>query len=213
MNLMKFSFFLLLCTLATFSSCRSQSKTDTILSKKVDSLNITDINTLIKGGYIRNTDAPIIGTYIVSISQNNYTKNWTVKQLLDSVKAKMKQTDDAVAVKNNYGKDSVFIRFPNGNRMFIGMGELSFEKMIAKAGLNLSGNYKGDYDLKINSSKAINTLSLLVSNSEYPSVTGNVLLYKRDSGQLKNTKIGDIFEISKRIATSKEFAPFVNSFK
>jgi len=125
----------------------------------------------------------------------------------------MQQTDDAVAVKNNYGKDSVFIRSPNGNRMFIGMGELSFEKMIAKAGLNLPGNYKGDYDLKINSQEAIKALRILVSNSEYPSVTGNVLLYKRDSGQLRNTRIGDIFEISKRIATSKEFAPFIDSFK
>jgi hypothetical protein len=213
MNPIKFSFFLLLCTLATFSSCRSQSKTDTILSKKVDSLNVTDINALIKSGYIRNMDATIIGTYMISISQNNDTKNWTVKQLLDSVKAKMQQTDDAVAVKNNYGKDSVFIRSPNGNRMFIGMGELSFEKMIAKAGLNLPGNYKGDYDLKINSQEAIKALRILVSNSEYPSVTGNVLLYKRDSGQLRNTRIGDIFEISKRIATSKEFAPFIDSFK
>jgi len=97
--------------------------------------------------------------------------------------------------------------------MFIGMGELSFEKMIAKAGLNLPGNYKGDYDLKINSQEAIKALRILVSNSEYPSVTGNVLLYKRDSGQLRNTRIGDIFEISKRIATSKEFAPFIDSFK
>ena len=213
MNPLKFSFFLILYTLATFSSCRSQSKTDNILSKKVDSLNITDINALIKSGYIRNTDATIIGTYMVSISQNHDTKNWTVKQLLDSVKAKIKQTDAAVAVKNNFGKDSVFIRSPNGNRMFIGMGELSFEKMITKAGLNLPENYKGDYDLKINSPEAIKTLSTLVSNSEYPPVTGNVLLYKRDSGQLRNTKIGDIFEISKRIVASKEFAPFVDSFK
>jgi len=213
MNPIRFSFFLLLFTLATFSSCRSQSKTDAILSKKADSLNITDINALIRSGYIRNTDATIIGTYMVSISQHKDTKDWTVKQLLDSVKAKMKRTDDAVAVKNNYGKDSVFIRSPTGARMFIGMGELSFEKMIAKADLNLPENYKGDYDLKINSPETMKTLSILVSKSEYPPVTGNVMLYKRDSGQLRNTKIGDIFEISKRIVVSKEFAPFANSFK
>jgi hypothetical protein len=173
---------------------------------------MTDINVLIKSGYIRKADAPIIGTQMVSISQRNNITNWTIKQLLDSVKARMAQTDNAIAAKNNYGKDSLFIRSPNGNRMLIGMGELSFEKMIAKASLNLPENYKGDYDLKVNSAEAIKTLSLLVSNSESPVVTGNVMLYKRDSGQLTNTKIGDIFEISKRIVASKEFAPFVNSF-
>ncbi len=210
MNPIKFSFFLVLCLLSTFLSCRSQSKTDIILSKKADSLNVDDINALIKSGYIRDADPTLIGTYMVSIVQHNDTKGWTIKQLLDSVKARMGQTDNAFAVKNNYGKDSVFIRSPNGNRMFIGMGELSFEKMIIKASLNLPKNYKGNYDLKINSPEAINTLSLLVSKSEYPTVTGNVLLYKRDSGQLRDTKIGDIFEISTRIVTSKEFAPFVN---
>jgi len=213
MNLSKLSVLLLLLILFASSSCRSQSKTDTILQKKVDSLSATDISTLIKSGYIRNTDAPIIGTYMVSIAQSSNTKNWTVKQLLDSVKARMKQTDNAIAVKNNFGKDSVFIRSPNGNKMFIGLGELSFEKMIVKASSNLPENYTGDYNLKINSPENIKTASLLVSNSDYPALVGNVLLYKRDSGQLKDTKIGDIFEISKRIAASKEFAPFVDSFK
>ena len=213
MNLSKLSILLLLLTLFVSSSCRSQSKTDAILLKKVDSLNATDINTLIKSGYIRNTDATIIGTYMVSIAQSGNTKDWTVKQLLDSVKAKMKQMDSAIAVKNNFGKDSVFIRSPNGNKMFIGMGELSFEKMIARASTNLPENYNADYNLKINSQENIKTASLLISKSDYPALVGNILLYKRDSGQLKDTKIGDIFEISKRIINSKEFAPFVDSFK
>ena len=166
MNLSKLSILLLLLTLFVSSSCRSQSKTDAILLKKVDSLNATDINTLIKSGYIRNTDATIIGTYMVSIAQSGNTKDWTVKQLLDSVKAKMKQMDSAIAVKNNFGKDSVFIRSPNGNKMFIGMGELSFEKMIARASTNLPENYDGDYNLKINSQENIKTASLLVSKSD-----------------------------------------------
>ena len=213
MNLSKLTILFLLFTLFASSSCRSQSKADSILLKKVDSLNATDINTLIKSGYIHNIDATIIGTYMVSIVQNSNTKDWTIKQLLDSVKAKMKQTDNAIAVKNNFGKDSVFIRSPNGNKMFIGMGELSFEKMIARASTNLPENYDGDYNLKINSQENIKTASLLISKSDYPALVGNILLYKRDSGQLKDTKIGDIFEISKRIINSKEFAPFVDSFK
>lgn len=213
MNLSKLSILLLLLTLLASSSCRSQSKTDAILIKKVDSLNEADIKTLIKNGYIRNTDPIIIGTYMVSIAQSNNTKDWTVKQLLDSVKAKMKQADNAIAVKNNFGKDSVFIRLPNGNKMFIGMGELSFEKMMYKASANLPENYTGDYNLKINSQENLKTASLLVSKSDYPALVGNILLYKRDGAQLKETKIGDIFELSKRIFNSKEFAPFVDSFK
>lgn len=212
MNLSKLSILLLLLALFASSSCQSQSKTDAILLKKIDSLNSTDINTLIKDGYIRNTDATIIGTYMASIARSSNTKDWTVKQLLDSVKAKMKQTENAIAVKNNFGKDSVFIRGPNGNKVFIGMGELSFEKMIVRASTNLPENYTGDYNLKINSEN-IKTASLLVSKSDYPALVGNILLYKRDSGQLKDTRIGDIFEISKRIINSKEFAPFVSSFK
>jgi len=204
---------LLLLIVTSFLSCRSQSKVDNILLKRADSLNVNDIDVLIKNGYIKNADPTVIGTYMVSITQNHNTENWTVRQLLDTVKAKMKQANSTIATKYNYGKDSVFIRDPKGNRMFIGMGQLSFEKMIAKESLNLPENYNGDYDLKINSIEAVKTLSLLVSNSKYPVITGNVLLYKRDSGELKNMKIGDIFEISKRIASSKEFAPFLDAIE
>lgn len=212
MNLTKSAFPLLVCMLFAFSNCKSQSQTDEILLKKADSLNATDIGTLIKSGYI-NADAPIVGTFMISISQRNNTKDWTVKQLLDSVKAAMKRTDNAIAKNTNYGKDSVFVRLPSGNKMFIGMGELSFEKMAAKASLNLPENYNGDYNLKINSPDTIKILSSLIANSDDPVVTGNVLLYKRDIGQLTDTKIGDIFEIAKRIGTSKEFAPFADSFR
>jgi hypothetical protein len=201
---------ILLLILTSFLSCHSQSKVDTILSKKADSLNVADINVLIKNGYIRNTDVTIIGTYMVSIAQKNNTANWTIKQLLDSVKARMKKMDDVTAAKNNYGKDSVFIRDPKGNKTFIGLGQLSFDKMVNKTSLNLPENYTGDYNLKINSTEAITAFSLLVSKSKYPVITGNVMLCKRDNGELKNMKIGDIFEISKRIVSSKEFAPFLD---
>ena len=197
----------------SFVCCRSQSKIDNILSKKADSINVNDINVLIKNGYIRNANATVIGTYLISVAQHNITKNWTIRQLMDTIKAGMKKMDDATAAKYSYGKDSVFIRDPGGNRMFIGMGQLSFDKIIVMSTLNLPKNYSGDYDLKINSAEAIKTLSLLISKSEYPWITGNVLLYKRDSGELKNMKIGDIFEISKRIVSAKEFAPFLDAMK
>lgn len=190
-------------------ACWSQSKVDSILSKNADNLNKTDLDVLIKSGYISNTSAPVIGTFMVSLTQNNKINNWTIRQLLDSVKAGMKKMDDATAIKYNYGKDSVFIREPNGNKMFMGMGELSFEKLVAKASLNLPSNYNGDYNLKINSAGSIEKLSLLVAESEYPWITGNVLLTKRDNGELKELRIGDILEIAKRIATAKEFAPFM----
>jgi hypothetical protein len=204
---------ILLLVVTSFLSCRSQSKVDAILLKKVDSLNADDINILIKNGYIRNADGPIIGTYLVSVANHHNTANWTIKQLLDTVKSEMKKMDNATAAKNNYGKDSVFIRDPRGNNMFIGMGQLSFDKLVARASLNLPGNYNGDYDLKINSTGAITTVSQLVSKSKYPVITGNVILFKRDNGELKNMKIGDIFEIANRVASSKEFAPFLDAMK
>ena len=95
--------------------------------------------------------------------------------------------------------------------MFIGMGQLSFDKMVAKASLNLPENYNGDYNLKINSAEAITAFSILVSKSKYPVITGNVMLCKKDNGELKNMKIGDIFEIAQRIVSSKEFAPFLDA--
>ena len=76
---------------STVLSCRSQSKIDAILLKPADSLNATDIPILIKSGYFPNVDAPIIGTYMVSITNNNHVDKWTVKQLLDSVKMRIKK--------------------------------------------------------------------------------------------------------------------------
>ncbi len=212
MNLSKLSVLFLLISLFASLSGRAQSKTDPILRKKLNSVNATDLSTLIKS-YIPDTDAPIIGTYMVSISLRNDTKNWTVKQMLDSVKASMKQTENAIAVKNNFGKDSVFFRAPKRNKVFIGLGELSLEKMIVRASANLPENYTGDYDLKFNSPENIKIATLLASKSDYPLLFGNIFLYTMDSGHLKDMKIGDLFEISKRIAASKEFAPFLNSFK
>lgn len=205
--------FLVLILFSMAFSCRSQSKIDSILSKPIDSLNETNINILIKGGYIRNVDPPIIGSYMMAIAQNNKTDKWTIGQLLDSVKTRMNQMDNATAIKHNYGKDSVFIREPNGNRMFLGMGQLSFDKLVARESLDLPETYAGDYNIKINSTEAVKKLSLLVADSEHPWITGNVLLNKRDSGELKNMRIGDIIEISKRITLSKEFMPFINAIK
>ncbi len=213
MNLSKLSVFILLLVLFVSASCSSQTTTDAILKKKANSLNATDINILIESGYIRKADASIMGLHMASVMQSRNTKNWPVKQVLDSVKVRMKKIDNTVAATNNFGKDSVFIRSPNGIKMFIGLGELSFEKMIVKASKNLPENYSGDYNLKINSPGNIKIAGLLVSKSNYPALVGNVLLYKRDNGKLRDTKIGDIFEISKKIAASKEFAPFVHSFR
>lgn len=49
---------------------------------------------------------------------------------------------------------------------------------------------------------------LLVAKSDYPPLAGNILLYRRDSGQLKDTKIGDVFEIAKKNNCVKRICAF-----
>ena len=117
-----------------------------------------------------------------------------------------------LAIKeNNYGKDSVFIRRPDGEKMFLGMGQMSLEKLIARESKNLPESYDGDYNLSLTTKNGITKASQLLSQSDQSWLIGSILLISRDNGTIKKLKIGDIFEISKRISLCPEFVPFMKS--
>lgn len=194
-------------------SCHAQSTQSAILSKKVRDLdtNANDIQQLVKSGYIKQLDAMMMGTYIVGRIQKDTTiKDWTIQQVLDSVKKQM----NMLAVKeNNYGADSVFIRRPDGEKMFLGMGQMSLEKLIARESKNLPESYGGDYNLSLATKSGIEKASELLSQSDKSWLIGSILLISRDNGTIKKLKIGDIFEVSKRISLCPEFVPFMKSME
>lgn len=192
-------------------SCNAQSTQSAILSKKIRDLdtNANDIQQLVKSGYIKQLDAMMMGTYIVGHIQKDTTiKDWTIQQVLDSVKKQM----NTMAIKeNNYGGDSVFIRRPDDEKMFLGMGQMSLEKLIARESKNLPESYSGDYNLSLATKIGIEKASELLSQSDQSWLIGSILLISRDNGSIKKLKIGDVFEISKRVSVCPEFAPFMKS--
>lgn len=192
-----------------FIHCKAQTKQDSILSMRIREINQDDIQMLVKVGYIKKIDAIMLGAYIVDkIQKDTIIKNWTVKQTLDSAKDKANQ----MAIKeNNYGKDSVFLRSPDGAKILLGMGRLSLEKLVARESENLPGKYDGDYNLFVSTSEGITKIGKLIAENNQGWLVGNVLFIERDNKMINKLRIGDIFEIAKRIAISPEFAPFIKS--
>jgi hypothetical protein len=209
-----FQAFLLLVILALAFDGRAQSDIKFVLSKKVSQMNNGDVNILISKGYITKGENVLIGSYMVTEAQKNKTfSGLTIKQMLVGYRTQQQLMNKQTALKYRYGNDSFFIRTPTGDRFFMGMGQLSFEKLVKREALHLPANYTGDYNLKLNTDKNSIKCSQLLANSKYNWIIGNVVLVEKNYGNLKNLRIGDVFEIANRIAASKEFVSFVNMMK
>lgn len=52
--------------------------------------------------------------------------------MLDSLYVYKQQMNAEIAKSINFGNDPIFIGRPSGEKIFIGMGQLSFEKWIEK---------------------------------------------------------------------------------
>lgn len=204
------------CVLLLFTSgiIKAQTRQHNLLNRPVAPNNKEDIQSLIDFGYIKDADKATIGSYLVDASARGITlAHFTYGQLLDSLVA-LKQAFIREQVKKyNFGKDSVFIRTPLGEKFLLGLGQMSFEALLERAGHNLPKSYSGDSNLFFDSEKAIQAFAALQANDEFAWISGTVVLIERDKGTLSKLRIGDIEEIARRIRLSKEFAPFVNALK
>ncbi len=104
------------------------------------------------------------------------------------------------------------MRTPSGEKYLLGMGKLSFEKLEIRASKDLPPNYKGDYNLLLNSEKAAGLLTEML-NRDDAWIAGNVLLIEKQKGTINKLRIGDVQEIARRIKEAEEFAPFIDAVK
>lgn len=188
----------------------TQSKSD-ILSQKVTGDPMPAIKELQDKGYIHGGDNMLMASFLMSHPD---LKDFTYGQLIDSINAMKQNMAANMAVENNFGTDSMFIRTPNGEKYFLGLGELSFDKLVRKYSEQLPTKYTGDQDLVIDgSARSSEMIAKLCNDPDVAVIVRNVILIMRDNGQLNSLRLGDVAEISQRIRDSKEFAPFLELLK
>ncbi len=193
----------------------AQVENETILSRKVGDDVINVFGELVRRGLVQESDRLLVSQFLVEWPQKGINVNdFTYSQIVDSIVAVKQRFNAAMAKKNNYGMDSVFVRTPNGERFLLGLGELSFEKLVKRSRISLPVKYKGDLDLFIDGSdKSSKAIAKIFADSKIPLIMGNVLYVIRDDSTISKVKIGDLLEISSRIERSNEFAPFNNGLK
>ncbi len=194
-----------------FYSCNAQTAQNDILSQKVTGDAIPAIKELMDKGYIHESDKLLMANFLISHPQIN---NLSYAQLIDSINEIKHKMVAKMARENNFGKDSMFIRIPNGEKFFLGLGELSFDKLVEKYSDQLPQKYEGDYNLVLDgSTKSSGIIAELCNDPGMAIIVGNILYVKKENGQLNNLRVGDVAEMSKRIRESKEFAPFLKLTK
>jgi hypothetical protein len=170
-----------------------------------------------KEGIITKYDVTLLGNYLLSKAKDNINfADWTYTCLLDSLHAYKQRLNREIAKKNCYGKDSVFMRTPAGDKIFWGLGEMSMEGLVDRESKNLPLSYQDELmNQKISSLEQISkSISDLKLTNEMSMLFGNVILILMDKKEiLSDYRIGDLLEITKRIKASKELMPFLTKDK
>lgn len=95
------------------------------------------------------------------------------------------------------------------------MGPMSLEAMVAREEKDLPATYADgdDYNLYFDGSeKMANAMVRITSaHEDLGWIIGNVILIKRDTGELADLRLGDIIEISRRVAGCKEMKSFLKT--
>jgi hypothetical protein len=191
-------------------NCFSQTKRDKLLDKLITDIDTSDMQLLIKKHYITETDKLLLASYMIKKVPGNKRKNITVGEMLAGFAREKNKHNHEIALKYNYGKDSVFIRMPNGDKVFMGLGKLSLEKLVARETTGLPHHYAGYYDLKINSVDNAKKLAETIAGNDQNWLLGSIVIIERDTKKLKDLRIGDILLISRKVAMSAEFIPFAH---
>jgi hypothetical protein len=205
---------LILIILIVFSTKLYSQSTNDLLQKKIGEFDIENFNRLQDSGLISKTDMSILSMYMLEMLQNGVRiDTLTYGQILDSLDVFKHKMNNEFTKSTNFGNDSVFIRTPNGEKIFIGMGELSLEKLIERESEKLPKKYK---DKRLNkdfgdANQIAQTITDLKLEDNTVMLFGNTILIMTEQGKnLTNYRIGDILEIVNRIKKSKEFKPFID---
>ncbi len=189
----------------------AQSKQD-LLNTKIAGCDPETIQKLQDIGLISKFDVQLMGTYMLEKIQDSVNMDaWTFGRLIDSLATYKQHLNSVVAKYHTYGKDSVFIKVPSGEKNFIGLGEMTLEALVKRESQNLPKAYdqaklNEHFSLAEQISKTISDLNL---DENLAMLFGNVVLIKLElKEKLSDYLIGDFLEIAQRIKASKEFRPF-----
>ena len=205
---------LILILLIVFSTKLYSQSTDDLLQEKIGEFDIENFNRLQDSGLISKMDMTILSMYMVRMLQNGVQiDTLTYGQILDSLDVFKQKMNNEFTKSTNFGNDSVFIRTPYGEKIFMGMGELSLEKLVERESEKLPRKYN---DKRLN--KAFGDANLIAQtikdlnlDDNTVMLFGNTILIMTEQGKnLTNFKIGDFLEIANRIKNSKEFKPFID---
>ena len=203
----------LILLLVGYSIVLLAQSTDSILNSKVGKFELESLNKLKENGLLSDMDTKLLGVYMVKKIQDAVDlENLTYGQLIDSLNLFKQKMNDEIKQKNNFGADSIFVRNPFGEKIFIGMGEMSLEELVERESIDLPKKYSSQkLNEKFRSPSQISEIiSSLKLDRNLSMLLGNTMLIKLEYGEdLSNYKIGDFVEVAKRIKNSKEFKPFL----
>ncbi|QKX03578.1 hypothetical protein HN014_01165 [Aquimarina sp. TRL1] len=207
--------FILILTLLFGLTINAQSD-KSFLNDKIGKYSNDKIDKLVDKKIISDFDATILKVYTVKLkADGNNIKEYTYSRLLDSLSSLKKGMKNGIVKLNNHGKDSIFIRTPYNQKMFVGLGKMSLEKLIARESKNLPSDYHASLNNFITSPevmvKAMNQMKLDPLTSM---LFGNIILIKTENGEeMSNFKIGAVLEIANRIKKTEEFTPIKQILK
>lgn len=209
--------FLLLVLPGPFLNCFAVQGADSLLDKRVSYPTLEkDIQALTDRGYVAEADKAFLSMIIVDLVQKSIEPDTlTYGQLLDSLSLIRRNMMAAIAKENHFGTDSVFIRNPDGVKVFLGLGKMSFEELVAREAQNLPEHYSGHpgYDILMSEGgKASEALCDIMNHSDISWIIGNVMLVEKDRQELDRLRVGDLLEIAKRISASEAFLPFMKDY-
>ena len=109
---------------------------------------------------------------------------------------------------NNHGKDSIFIRTPYNQKMFVGLGKMSLEKLVERESRNLPSEYEATLNKFITPEIMVSAMTEMKLDPLTSMLFGNIILIKTENGEnMSSLKIGTVLEIANRIKKAEEFIP------
>lgn len=159
------------------------------------------------------TDITLLCSYERKMRENNPRfDTLTYRNLFDTLAHIKRRMYHEIAETMNFGKDSVFLRTPLGEKFFVGMGILSIDKFILRESLSLPERYdEPKFNLSIVDVcwEEPDFIEFLMNLDDMTRMLfGNIVLSIAEwTEETRDYKIGDILEIAVRLKNSKEFKP------
>jgi len=189
----------------------------TLLRTPLTDLNAAQMEAFGKSSILSPSDHQLFGAYLLQAMPTGPEKDTiTLGTVVNRFLAYKKQQDAKLAAGNQFGNDSFFVRTPDGEKIFLGMSQSSFDKLVLENLNNLPSAYSDSLSkIGFADMEAVaNAMPALRLDPESAMIFGNVLMILREQHKnLKQYKIGDILVITDRIKQAPAFRQFADKMK